>query len=124
MRSLLLATAALFGLAHAAYAGEGNGEPFPGPDASVTTNVGTPVYAHKDQDPFQYRVTGPATSMGGYKPLANKSQDPYPFRVPDQVVTLHAPVTGPVSGTATTSNGQGGARPMAEHPVAGRGGHS
>lgn len=123
MRSLLLATIAVFGLSGTVYAGEGNGEPFPGPDASVTTDVSKPVYGHKSQDPFQFYVPGVSTSVSNLKPLAGRSQDPFPFHAPDTVVALHGPITGPQSGTALTTTGQGPTQPTAEHRAVGRGSH-
>ena len=99
----------------AALAGEGNGEPFPGPDAMVTTKVGTPVYAHKNQDPFQFSAPATSMSMTEYKPLSSKAQDPYPFHGPDTVVAPHAPVIGPESGVAAAQNNTGGAGPQAPH---------
>ncbi len=82
MRNLLIASVALIGLsATAAYAGEGNGDPFPSPNASVTSTVGAHPYANKDQDPYQFRVAGAVSQVDGYKLSVDHSQDPFQFRV-------------------------------------------
>jgi hypothetical protein len=82
MRSLLIASVALLGLsASAAYAGEGNGDPFPGPNAAVTTTPSAHPYATKDQDPYQFRVAGATTRLEGVKLSIDHSQDPFQYRV-------------------------------------------
>ncbi len=82
MRNLLIASVALIGLsATAAYAGEGNGNPFPGPDAAVTSRIGSHPYATKDQDPYQFRVAGTTSQVGSVKLSVDHSQDPFQYRV-------------------------------------------
>ena len=62
--TLLAATIAAAGMiAHAAYAGEGNGDPFP------------------------FRAPGVTTTFNGYKALPPGLDDPYPFRAPGQAVS-------------------------------------
>ena len=64
MRFTLLAATAAVGLfAHAAYAGEGNGDPFP------------------------FRAPGVTTTFNGYKALPANMADPFPFRAHAQTVT-------------------------------------
>jgi hypothetical protein len=82
MRSLLIASVALLGLsATAAYAGEGNGDPFPGPNAALTTRPSSHPYVNKDQDPYQFRVAGLTTQLVGVKLSIDHSQDPFQYRV-------------------------------------------
>ncbi len=116
MRHLLLAAIAATAFTTAAYAGEGDSEPFPGPNAAVTSNISAPVYAHRDQDPFQYRIAGSPTTIASFNPVVRKDQDPYQYRVAGQVIQMNAPVTGPQSGTAVASTTRGIATPAVAGP--------
>ena len=112
MRNFLIASIALIGMTGAAFAGEGNGEPFPGPSAEVTTRTDNAVYVHQNQDPYQYRAASGATSVTAAM-VGHKDQDPYQLRMAGQVVRTGAPLTGPQSGTATASTTRGLANPAA-----------
>lgn len=104
MRRLVIASVALIGLsAGMAYAGEGNGDPFPGPDAAVTSRIGRSPYVAKDQDPYQFRTAGVSTRVGSYKLSIAHDQDPYQFRVVGSVVgsPTSAVAAGDQSPTAT-----------------------
>ena len=107
MRNIFLAGVAMLGFVGAAYAGEGNGEPFPGPSAEVTTVTGQVKYGMNSQDPYQYRVAGAPTTVTNFKAVATKDTDPYQYRVAGQTIKLNAPVTGPQTGTATASTTHG-----------------
>ena len=64
MRFILFAATIAAGLsAHAAYAGEGNGDPFP------------------------FRAPGVTTTFSGYKALPPGLDDPFPYRSPGQAVS-------------------------------------
>lgn len=115
MRHLFLAAVAVTALSTAAYA-EGDSEPFPGPNAAVTSTISKPVYAHKDQDPFQYRIVGSPTKIASFNPVVHKDQDPYQYRVAGQVIQMNAPVTGPQSGTAIAATTRGIATPTVAGP--------
>ncbi len=104
MRTFLFATAAVMCLsATAAYAGEGNGDPFPGPDATVTSRIGRQTTVAKDQDPYQFRMAGTITRVDSYKLNVNHDQDPYQMRVAGTVVgsPTSAMASGDQSPTAT-----------------------
>ena len=108
MRNILLAAAAVLSLSATAYAGEGNGDPFPGPDAAVTSAVGNGITA-RGQDPFHYAAPTEAARTDGYK-YVTKSQDPYQFHVTDRVLMGQAPNTvalAPASNASPSSKAQG-----------------
>ena len=82
MRSLLIASVALLSVSvPVAFAAEGNGDPFPGPSAAIVTHPGARPYVNKDQDPYQYRVTGVTTQLNGVKLSVDHTQDPFQYRV-------------------------------------------
>jgi hypothetical protein len=83
--SLIVATIALALGAHAAYAGEGAGDPFP------------------------FRAPGVTTSMQNFKQAPGGLDDPYPMKIPGQVLTptqaeALAPSNG-AEGTVQSLNG-------------------
>jgi hypothetical protein len=77
----LIAAAALSLMAGAAFAGEGNGDPFP------------------------FRVAGPTTYLNNYKQAAPASQNPFPFTVPGTPMVNNAvlPSNG-ADGVVQTAN--------------------
>ncbi len=81
MRTLILASVAVLGLSATAYAGEGNGDPFPGPSFAVASTPGAHPYATRDQDPYQFRVPGATTRLQGVRLSVAHDQDPFQYRV-------------------------------------------
>lgn len=117
MRYLHLAAAAVCCLSSAAYAGEGNGEPFPGPDNALNTVVGDGVTARM-QDPFHYAAPTTVYRYGASPAYATRMQDPYQFRRPDQVIMGQGPSTvarAPASNASPPSTAQGLAAPEGTH---------
>ena len=119
MRTLLLAaTVAAFGLSTAAFAeGEGNGEPFPGPDAAVTTPVGNGIVA-RAQAPYHYAVPTTARRIDGSASYVTANQDPYQFRNPGMVMT-----TGQANMVAQAPASAGSVNSTAQGLVAAQGTH-
>lgn len=115
MRNFIIVGMAFLGMAGAASAGEGNGEPFPGPTAVVTTVTTNAVIAHRDQDPYQYRIGGTATNVT-MAAVTHRNQDPYQFRMAGQMVRTGVPVEGPQSGTASASTTRGLTAPTTAGP--------
>jgi hypothetical protein len=106
MRNLLIAGVALLSLVTtAAYAGDGNGEPFPGPDAAVTTRVNPNGIASGNDDPFHYYGTSKPVSTSGFKLNANNPDDPFPYKAAGTVVSRPAPTVGPSSPAPTVTAG-------------------
>ena len=97
MRHLLLAAAAAAALSSTAYA-EGNGEPFPGVDAAVTSPTGSSTSARM-QDPYHYAAPMTAVSVGS-RGTSVRMQDPYHYSAPDQFVSL----TGSSNPTEATAS--------------------
>ena len=93
MRTILFASAAVFfATTGLAFAGEGNGEPFPGPDFAVTTRTSDAHLAMKNQDPFSYAAGGTTMTLGGsYTQAASKNQDPFPFAAAPTVIGQPGP---------------------------------
>jgi hypothetical protein len=92
MRGLLLASIVFIGAsASVALAGEGNGEPFPGPDFVVVTRTANAKLAMKGQDPFSYAAGGTTMTLGRYKQAVAKTQDPFPFAAPSTVIQQQNP---------------------------------
>ncbi|HYZ61988.1 MAG TPA: hypothetical protein VE650_05995 [Acetobacteraceae bacterium] len=108
MKKLLLLTAAVLGLSATAYAGEGNGEPFPPPDIGVTTRVENPKYTMGSQAPFNYVVPSTPTSMKGYVQAPPASQDPYPFKSAGRVIQMQPTAPTAVARTPDTRSGPHG----------------
>ena len=109
MRALLFASAAILGFsASVAMAGEGNGDPFGGVDAAVTTHVGANPTVPKSQDPYQFHAADSVTQMNHYTAMAGTSTDPFPFRGRNQVIG--SPTSSAVAGnqqpTATDTTQQ------------------
>lgn len=115
MRNRLLASIAaiglsavgLSGIAHAE--GEGNGDPFPGLDASVSSPVGNGVTA-RSQDPFHYAAPTTAYQYGSHPVYLTRMQDPYQFHAPDRIIlgqTPNAVAQAPASAGSVTSKAQG-----------------
>jgi hypothetical protein len=116
MRILLIAGVALLGLsASAAYAGDGNGEPFPGPDAAVTTKVDPHGIVSGNDDPFHYYGSGTPVSTGGFKLNANNPDDPFPYKTAGTVIGRPAPSVGPGSPAPTVTAGHTPAPQDAAH---------
>ena len=116
MRHLLLAAVAVAALSGTAYA-EGNGEPFPGVDAAVTSPAGTSMTARM-QDPYHYAAPTTAIRLGSNSGVTARMQDPYHFSTPDQVVSLTSS-NNPTEATASIgtpgSQAQGLVAPTATH---------
>ncbi len=83
---LLVAATLSAAIVGPAFAAEGNGEPFPGPDAVVREDVGTPNYTMGADAPFNYFYVPKPNSMAGYAPAAGSNQDPYPFKATGQMI--------------------------------------
>ena len=109
MKITLLAT--MIALAAApAFAGEGNGEPFPLVVQGVTTRL-TAGPVGSSQNPFPYGAAGtPVTMTRG---IAGSSQNPFPWSAPGQRLTLISP-TAPATAMA-----QHGAHPSGAAPSTG-----
>ena len=108
MRTLLIAATALLAVSSAAYA-EGNGEPFPGPDAGINTPVGSGI-STRMQDPFHYSAPSTVYNYGTSPTYTARMQDPYQFRAPDQVIAGQATATvaqAPASNGSVGSKAQG-----------------
>ena len=102
MKTTLIAT--LIALAAApAFAGEGNGEPFPLHVQGVTTRL--TAGAASSQNPFPYSAA--ATSVTLTPGVVGSSQNPFPYAAPAQQLTL-VPTGAPVTAVA-----QRAARPSA-----------
>ncbi len=93
MRAILLASVTvLVASTGLAFAGEGNGEPFPGPDFAVTTRTENARLAMKGQDPFSFAAGSTAMRLGGsYKAAQAKNQDPFPFSATPGVIGQPSP---------------------------------
>jgi hypothetical protein len=83
--------------ASVAYAGEGSGEPFPGPDAAVVSKVAPNGIVSGNDDPFHYNGAVAATRTNTFKLNPNNPDDPFPFHVASKVVPMPAPGVGPDS---------------------------
>ena len=89
MRQILFAAVAFISLTGVAFAeGEGNGEPFPGVDAAVTSPMGNNMTARM-QDPYHYSAPAASTQVGANRYVSTRMQDPYHFSVPDRTVSLN-----------------------------------
>jgi hypothetical protein len=88
MKKLLLAATAVLGLSVTAYAGEGNGEPFPAPDTGVVTSVQNPKYTMGADAPFNYFAPGGSTSLSHYVQAPGASQDPFPYKTSGRVIQM------------------------------------
>ncbi len=93
MRTILLASVTvLIASTGIAFAGEGNGEPFPGPDFAVTTRTDNATLAMKGQDPFSFAAGNTSMRLGGtYKQAQAKNQDPFPFSATPGVIGQQSP---------------------------------
>ena len=89
MRHLLLASSILVSLSGVAYA-QGEGEPFPGPNATVTSPAGNGITA-RSQDPFHYTAPTVTYNYGAKPSFATRNQDPFQFYGPGLMVGRGAP---------------------------------
>jgi hypothetical protein len=107
LKMTLLATAAIAGLSLTAWAGEGRGDPFPGPDAAVTSTVPSPNYTMGADAPYNYFSTGKPVPLTGYHQADGQMDNPYPFSMPGQVIRVQPapPSTMAHSGAAPATHG-------------------
>jgi hypothetical protein len=104
MRSIVIAGVAMLALSTtAAFAGDGNGDPFPGPNAAVTSNTNPKGIASGNDDPFHYYGSGTPTATNGFKLNANNPDNPFPYSAPGMVVAQPAPTVGPGSPAPTVT---------------------
>ena len=99
----LIAAAALTLLAGAAFAGEGNGEPFPAPDMGIAHSTQNPKYTMGLDAPYNYFYQPTPMPLNNYSRAASAIQDPFPFKMPGQMVQ-----TAPAAPTSVAQSGQGG----------------
>ncbi len=106
MKQVLAAALATFAMTGVALAGEGNGDPFPGPDAVVREEVGKPNYTMGADAPFNYFYTARPTPLEGYHAAAGSSQDPFPFKASGQVIQVGpTPPSAVVAGPRPNTHG-------------------
>lgn len=106
MRSIVFAGIALLALSTtSAFAGEGNGDPFPGPDAAVKSTTNSKRIASGNDDPFHYYGVGQPSPTSGFTFNANNPDNPFPYSAPGMVVAQPAPTVGPGSPAPTVTAG-------------------
>ena len=118
MRAIFVASAALLALsATAAYAGEGNGDPFPGPNAAVTTKADPTGIASRDDAPFNYYNKGTPVDTSHVQLSYDHADDPYGYHVAGTAVKQAAPTVGPEDTTATAAaqNTERGKTTLTQH---------
>ena len=108
MKKLLLAATAVLGLSVTAYAGEGNGEPFPPPDSGVVANVQNPKYTMGADAPFNHFVPGSSTTLSHYVQAPGASQDPFPYKTSGRVIQMQPAAPTAIVKSPSPNSGNNG----------------
>ncbi len=108
LKYMLAASVAIVGLSATAYAGEGHGDPFPGPDNAVTEQVQPYGYTMGADAPFNYFGVNTPTPMASYKQAPGNPDDPYPFQMNGQLIQVQpAPRTSVATSPAAAAGRHG-----------------
>ncbi len=103
MKHVLATAACMLALGGTALAAEGNGDPFPGPDAAVTTQVTPkPHYTMGSAAPFNYYNSGAPQSTTTYRAVSGGLANPFPFSAKGQVIATRPPSRPMPSAVAAT----------------------